>query len=58
MAMRVPSSSGRSFITVDVLMTLIFVGSVLVVLLAFMPATVSEFTRAVDSLAVTALGTR
>jgi len=58
MAMRIPSSSGRSFITVDVLMALIFVGSVLVVLLVFMPATVCEFTRAVDQFNVTVVGTR
>lgn len=56
--MQEPSSSERSFITGDLLMTLIFVGSILVVLLACAAATLSQLTVALERYAVTVVGLR
>jgi len=58
MTMQEPSSSERSFITGDLLMTLIFVGSILVVLLACAAATLSQLTVALERYAVTVVGLR
>ncbi len=56
--MRVPNSNERSFITVDAPTALIFVGSVLIVLLACAAATLSQLTVALERYAVTVVGLR
>jgi len=58
MTMQEPSSSERSFISVDAPMALIFVGSILVVLLACAAATLSQLTVALERYAVTVVGPR